>query len=379
MTPSDEAARRRAGHDIDVVPGEPGHRAPGGRSARKSRTEAPCPRIAATCDDHRRQRLRRRRDASAACSSTRTSRSSGSPRSTSSASRSRRRTRTSTGSPDLVFEKIPPAEAAAGMRRRPPRACRTRSARPRCRSSSSVGARSSTCRATSACATPPSTSTSTARCTRCPSSLRHVRLRPARAQPRGASARRRYVASPGCFATAIALGLSRSRARACSRAGPHRARSPARPAAAPRRSPAPTTRCARSNLTTYKPLVHQHIAGDRADAARRRRARCRVPLRSCRSRRRSPRHLRHQLRRAGRRAATTSESPRSTTTLRATSRSSASGEVGCPRSSPVSRLNYVEVGFALGDAVGRQRARSRVVLRASTTWSRAAPARPSSR
>ena len=115
--------------------------------------------------------------------------------------------------------------------------------------------------ATSACATPRPTRSTTAsrtprpRCsptapssTACPSSTAQ------------AIEKARYIASPGCFATTIALGLLPLAQRGhAHRAGAHRRRHRQLGLAAPTRSITTHHPLRAANLRTYKPLDHQHI------------------------------------------------------------------------------------------------------------------------
>ena len=100
-----------------------------------------------------------------------------------------------------------------------------------------------------------------------PRAARHVRLRPARAQPRGDQGRRSTSRRPAASRRRSSSRCCRSRARACSTAPSCTSwASPARRARASRRRPARTTRARAGNLKTYKPLEHQHVPEIVADA-----------------------------------------------------------------------------------------------------------------
>ena len=192
-----------------------------------------------------------------------------------------------TGAPTCVFEDLPPAEAAQGcdvaLLALPHKVTAQQGARAHRRAAS----RSSTCRATSGCATPASYEKFYGAKHPHPELLGHVRLRPARAEPRARSAGRAYVASPGCFATTIELGAAAARARRPARRRRRARRRHHRLVGlrASRRRRARITRCARA---TSRPTSRSSTSTCRRSCRRwRRPARRASSCASCRSRRRS--------------------------------------------------------------------------------------------
>ena len=170
------------------------------------------------------------------------------------------------GRTDLKFEGIEAADAARGMdvvllglphkvsaHRRPRSSRRARG--------------SSTCPATSGCAIPPSTRSTTAPSTPAPTSSRKARSSTGCPRSTAKPSRRRYVASPGCFATAIELLFCRLPAGLL-RAPSRSSGSPARAAAASRPQRGTHHPARANNLKTYKPLEHQHVPEVVADAHR---------------------------------------------------------------------------------------------------------------